>query len=367
VIIRRGTRNHRMTLRYEDDLRLWRGGWAKAGLAVLVAVYLLAPFVVSEFWLSVLDYAGIAAVGAIGLNLLTGSTGQVSLGHAAFVGLGAYMAGVLGADLGLPLPLWLLGAGVVGGAIGGLIGPFALRLRGNYLVIVTLGLVFVAEHVFQNWPGLSGGSAGRNISAPATLGVDFNSLTVGSEVLTRNASWFWLIWGVVALCALAVKNILRSRPGRALQAVRDRDLAAEVIGVSLARYKVGAFVISSALAGMAGALFGAFQQYVSTSEWNLFLSIQYVAIIIVGGLGSVFGAVIGAVFVGSLPRIIEEYSGSLPGVAADAGSEGVITVFALNQMLFGALIVAFLVVEPHGLAAIWARIKTYFRSWPFTY
>ncbi|MEX2194781.1 MAG: branched-chain amino acid ABC transporter permease [Thermoleophilaceae bacterium] len=357
-------RNLGMTTRYEHELRLLRSRPAQLGALALLVLYAATPMFLSDFWLSVLAYAGISAIGAIGLNLLTGYTGQVSLGHATFIGAGAYAAGYFGGDLGLPLPLWLLLAAVAGGLLGALVGPFALRLRGNYLVIITLGLVFVGEHVFSNWDGLTGGNAGRTIEAPVSLGfVDFDSLSG----YTREQSWFWLIWALVAVAALLAKNIVRSRPGRAMQAVRDRDVAAEVIGVSLARYKVGAFVISSALAAVAGGLFGAYQQFVSPTDWSLFLSIQFIAIIIVGGLGTVFGAVLGALFVGSLPRLIEEYSGSIPGVSTGSGDEGFITVFALNQAIFGLLIVGFLVFEPRGLAALWLRLKAYFKGWPFSY
>jgi branched-chain amino acid transport system permease protein len=160
---------------------------------------------------------------------------------------------------------------------------------------------------------------------------------------------------------------VRTRPGRAMQAVRDRDVAAEVVGVSLARYKVGAFALSSALAALAGGMYGAYQQFVSPDEWSLFLSIQYIAIIIVGGIGTIFGSVLGALFLGGLPALIEEYSDSLPGVTTGSGDDGFISVFSLNQAIFGLLIVLFLVFEPRGLAAIWLRIKAYFKTWPFSY
>lgn len=337
--------------------RLLRTGVSRIWALALVAAYLLAPFALSDFWLSVLAYAGIAAIGAFGLNLLTGYAGQVSLGHAAFIGVGAYVAGWLGADNDLPLPVWLLGAALVGGALGAIIGPFALRLRGQYLVVVTLGIVFLAEHVFRNWEDLTGGNAGRAIDPPATLlGFDFNEFAVGSFDASRSESWFWLIWALVALVALIAANIARSRAGRALQAIRDRDLAAELTGVDIARTKVAVFALSSALAALAGALLGAYQEYVSPSEWNLVLSIQYIAIIIVGGLGSVYGPVLGALFVGSLPRVIEEYSDKIPGVASGAGDDGIITVFALNQLLFGILIIGFLIAEPRGLTALFRRI-----------
>jgi branched-chain amino acid transport system permease protein len=358
-----------LTRRYEDELRLFRGRSGKLALAGLVALWLIVPqLVTGDFPLSILNYAGIAAIGAIGLNLLTGYTGQVSLGHAFFLGVGAYAAAQVGGELGLPLPLWLLAAAAIGGLIGALVGPFALRLRGNYLAIVTLGLVFLGEHLFRNLEGVTGGNSGTSVTAPTHVGVfDVQSATVLGTAWSPNQAWFWVIWALVALVALVAKNIVRTRPGRAMQAVRDRDVAAEVIGVSLGRYKVGAFALSSALAAMAGALYGSYQQFVSPEEWSLFLSIQYIAIIIVGGVGTVFGSVLGALFLGGLPALIERYSESIPGVATSASDDGFISVFSFNQAVFGLLIVLFLVFEPRGLAAIWLRAKAYVKSWPFSY
>lgn len=358
-----------LTRHYADELRLFRTGSAKTWTAVLAALWLLTPMLLADpFWLSVLNYAGIAAIGAIGLNLLTGYTGQVSLGHAFFIGAGAYTAAAVGGDLGLPLVLWLPAAALLGGAVGALIGPFALRLRGNYLAIVTLGLVFLGEHLFRNLDGVTGGNSGTSVTAEATLGpLDFSAVSLLGDEYIREQGWFWLVWALVALVALLVKNIVRTRPGRAIQAIRDRDVAAEIIGVELGRYKIAAFAVSSALAGVAGALYGAYQQYVSPDEWTLFLSIQYIAIIIVGGVGTVFGAVLGALFLGGLPAVIENYSDSIPGVATRAGDDGFISVFSLNQAIFGLLIVLFLMFEPRGLAAMWLRVKAYFKAWPFSY
>jgi branched-chain amino acid transport system permease protein len=358
-----------LTRRYADELKLFRSRAAKAWLVVLILLWLLTPmFMTDPFWLSVLNYAGIAAIGAIGLNLLTGYTGQVSLGHAFFIGAGAYCAGQVGGELGLPLILWLPAAGLLGAAVGALIGPFALRLRGNYLAIVTLGLVFLGEHLFRNLDSVTGGNSGASITAEVSLGpLDFNQLTIAGDEYLRNQSWFWLIWGLVLLFALLVKNVVRTRPGRALQAIRDRDISAEIIGVELGRYKVSAFALSSALAAIGGALYGAYQQFVSPDEFSLFLSIQYIAIISVGGVGTIFGSVLGALFLGGLPAVIEEYSGSIPGVESGATDEGFISVFTLNQAIFGLLIVLFLVFEPRGLAAMWLRVKAYFKAWPFSY
>ncbi|OXM74324.1 MULTISPECIES: branched-chain amino acid ABC transporter permease [Amycolatopsis] len=361
---------HRNLVRdYAQDLRLFGSPMSKFGLALMIAAFLVLPTVVQDdFWLSILIYAGITAVGAIGLNLLTGYCGQISLGHAFFIGAGAYVTAKVGGDFGLPFPLWLLAAAGIGALLGGLIGPFTLRLRGHYLAIVTLGLVFVGEHLWRNLDDFTGGNSGTSVTADAAIGpVNFSDLSIFGESYSRNQGWFWLVWALVGLVALLVKNLVRTRPGRALQAVRDRDQAAEVIGVRAGRYKIGAFMISSAIASVAGALFGSYQQFVSPDEWNLLLSIQYIAVIIVGGLGTVFGSVLGALFVGALPALIDRYSDVIPGVQTSVGDSGFISVFALNQAIFGLLIVLFLVLEPRGLAGIWLRIKTYFKAWPFSY
>jgi branched-chain amino acid transport system permease protein len=366
----------KLVTKYEDDLRLFRRSrWLQVGMVVLLILYLMGPSFLSEFQLDVMNRIGVFAIGAVGLNLLTGYTGQVSLGHAFFVGVGAYVAAYFGSRHGWPMLAWLPAAALIGGVIGGVVGPFALRLRGHYLAIVTLGLLFVGEHVFANWDSVTGGRAGTPVAAPLKVGsIDFAKLKIGSEVYSRNQGLFFLIWALVALVLLLARNVVRSRAGRALQAVRDRDIAAEIIGVSLARYKVGAFAVSSLLAATAGALYGVVQQYVNPSEFGgqlgLFLSIQFIAIIIVGGMGTLFGSVLGALVVGAMPRLIESMSSNvdLPFVSGDkGGAGGFLTVFSLNQMLFGILIVAFLLFEPRGLAAVWFRIKGYFKSWPFSY
>jgi branched-chain amino acid transport system permease protein len=371
------TRSRALVTSYADDVRLFRRSrWYQLGILALVVAYVLLPMVVgSEFQLDVLNRVGYFAIGAIGLNLLTGYTGQVSLGHGIFVGIGAYTAAWFGMDHSWPLLLWLPMCAVVGGLVGTFIGPFALRLRGHYLAIITLGLLFLGEHLFVNWDSLTGGGTGRGVTPTLKVGgLDFAQLKLGNAVYSRNQGLFWLIWGVVAIVLLLARNIVRTRPGRALQAVRDRDLAAEIIGVSQARYKVSAFALSSALAAVAGGFYAVIQQFVSPTEFGgqagLFLSIQFIAIIIVGGVGTLYGSVLGAVVVGALPRLIENLGThvDLPFVSGDTGGgDGVLTIFSLNQMLFGLLIILFLLFEPRGLAAVWLRVKAYFKSWPFSY
>ncbi|MBC8364270.1 MAG: branched-chain amino acid ABC transporter permease [Actinobacteria bacterium] len=372
-----------LKVRYQDDLRLFGSPTLRLGLVALVLAYLFIPvwwetFPVTrliEGWgltMTTLNYVGIFAIGALGLNLLTGYTGQVSLGHSVFVGVGAYFAAYAGATWDLPFWLWLPGATLLGFAVGVLIGPFALRLRGNYLVVVTLGLVFVGDHVFRNWRSVTGGNAGVSVSkAPLEVGpIDFRDLTLFGHGFEKEQGFFWLIWGFVAITALLVKNIVRTRPGRALQAVRDRDIAAEIIGIDLFRYKTMAFAISSAIAAMAGGLYGTLQAYVSPIDFGLGIAIQYIAIIILGGLGTVHGSIIGALFVGALPRVIDGLAKDfdIPAVGGDkGGSGGILSVSSLNQIIFGLLIAGFLLLEPRGIAGIWARVKAYFKAWPFSY
>jgi branched-chain amino acid transport system permease protein len=352
---------------YGDEIALFRGvgGWAV--LVAVAALYVATPLVLDDFWISVLNFTAIAAIAAIGLNLLTGFTGQVSLGHAFFIGLGAYTAGYLGGTLKLPVLVWLPAAGFIGAAVGVLVGPFALRLRGLYLAIVTLGLVFVGEHLFLNLREITGGPQGRAIPSPLVGGLDLADLQASLGLpLTREQSFFLFVMPLLAIGAIGAKNIARSRTGRAFQAIRDREIAAAIIGVDRARYKVAAFAVSSFYAAVAGALYGSYVRHVAPGQFDLAGSIQYVAMIIIGGIGTVYGSIAGAFFVVLIPRLVEALSPAIPFVSHTATGSGV-TVFVLNQLLFGVLIVVFLLVEPLGLAGIWARLRTYVRTWPFSY
>lgn len=357
-------RPYELHTHYAEQLRLFPTWFARMWFAALCVSLAVAPFVLTDFWLSVLNFAAIASVGAIGLNILTGYTGQISLGHSFFLGVGAYTAGYLGGDLGWPMVLWLPIAGLLGAAVGVIIGPFALRLKGLYLAIVTLGLVFLGQHLFNTLRFITGGPGGKQGIPSPTIGpLDFGNL---GAAFSKEQSFFYFLVPVLAVAAILAKNIVRSRPGRAFQAIRDRELAAAVLGVDLARYKVVAFGVSSFYASVAGALLGSYVGFVSPRQFDLFLSINYVAMILIGGIGTIFGSILGALFIVLVPRIVEQFSDVIPFVAQTTTDPG-LSVFTLNQIIFGVLIIFFLVTEPFGMAALWTRIKLYFKSWPFSY
>lgn len=321
-----------------------------AGRTVSVAVALVlawaaVPLLTGDFELGVLNFAAIFAIGAIGLNVVTGYTGQISLGHAFFMGLGAYTLGVVGARWELPMIVWLPAAVLIGGAAGAVVGPFTLRLRGNYLLVVSLALVFIGEHIWNNARWLTGGAAGLGGLPPASLpGLEFQRLQVGGVTFTKEQGYFWFLWLLVAAAVLLASNLVRSRTGRAFQAIRDQEMAAEVMGVHIASYKVLAFAIAGAAGGGSGALYGSYVGYVTPEQWNLLLSIQVIAIVIIGGSGTILGPVIGAVFVTGLPRVIEEAFDRLGAVTPDG-----LPPDQLALLLYGAVIVVFLVYWPDGL------------------
>lgn len=359
----------------ESDLRLLPDTLSRVLVVGSIAIVLLLPFFVSsDFWMTVLGAAGVFALGGLGLNLLTGYAGQVSLGQAAFVLIGAYVAAYFGVDQGWPMPLWLGAATLVGGLIGAAIGPFALRFKGNYLVVVTLALVFVTVHVLRNWESFSGGLDGKSVSdASLWFIVDFANLNLFGKEFTRLQGIFYLTWFFVGLATLGMANIVRTRPGRALQAIRDRDIAAEVIGVRVARNKIIVFALSSALAGLAGGLDAVRTRFLTpgVAEAELLESIRYVAVIVVGGIGTVTGAIVGALFLGPLPELIEQYSETInftvpildqPLLKASATSDGIMTTAVLSEILFGVLLVVFLMFQPRGLVGMFGNARRWFAA-----
>jgi branched-chain amino acid transport system permease protein len=324
------------------------------GLAWVIAVIL--PFWLNEGPLSTATFVVIGAIGALGLGVLTGFAGQISLGHAFFLGVGAYTAAVLGGNHGWSAFFWIPAAGLIAAAFGALIGPSALRLKGLYLAIVTLGLVFIGVNVFQNTTGITGGPEGRSMPAVhffSSLDFSFGKeLNVGGLIIDRNGLYYYLGLIILALSVLFVWNLSRSRYGRAFRAIRERELAASVMGIDVARAKIWAFVISSFLAGICGALYGSFISFAEPTDWSLQLSIQFLAAIIIGGMGTVMGPVLGSIVVFALSDIIANLS-----FVSSNGSGG-ISPQDLSSIVYGVLIVGFLVVEPNGLMGLGARFSS---------
>ncbi|MFP8884061.1 branched-chain amino acid ABC transporter permease [Streptomyces mangrovi] len=331
---------------------------AAAGGLLLLAL----PFYLDRFWLQAGLLAMAAAIGAIGLNLLTGATGQLSLGHSFFLAVGAYgycvLAGDTGGELtGLGLPGWLAvtGAVALAGAAGGLFSPIAGRLRGAYLGIATLALVFIGQHVLLNAHDLTGGYNGRPVPPLSLLGITFDDTeTVVAAVPFQTMEKLWYAGLVLlAVCAFFAHGVLRDRPGRALNAIRDHRIAAGVMGVPVARQRAGVFVLSSMYAGLAGVLLALVLQQTVPEYFGIVLALEYLAMIVIGGLGSVSGAVTGAVFVTLLPQILTRYSEALPLVSAP-GTGGV-APGEMSRYLYGAAIVAIVLFLPGGLVRLAAR------------
>jgi branched-chain amino acid transport system permease protein len=380
---RRDRRRSRTTLRgrpllytrYADEMAVFNTSTKRTWVVLLIAAVLVLPFALERDMVSLVSTVFVFAIGGIGLNLLTGYAGQVSLGHAFFLGLGAYTAAVLGGEqdgdvigLGLDMAIWLPLAGLVPAAVGVAVAPLAARVRGLYLAILTLGLVFIGEHFFKEADSITGGAGvGRAPAEPVFLGVDLfaNREILGVRV-DRFTVFYFACFVIFLVLAFAARNLTRSRFGRAFAAVRDRDIAAEVMGVPLLRTKTLAFGVSSFYAGIAGALLSIIIGRITPENWNLFLSIDFLAVVFIGGVATISGSILGAVFVVMLPKLVEELSVYVP-IAGGVGSGAPFTVFQLQTLIFGLLIVLFLVLEPRGLYGLWIRIRNYFKAWPFSY
>jgi branched-chain amino acid transport system permease protein len=338
---------------YIKDEEIFQSLFVKFCLGMFLLFLLVFPFAANAYMLYVANMIGFAVIGAVGLNLLTGFTGQISLGHAAFLGVGAYTSAILVTRLGFSFWLSIPFAGLVAAVAGIIIGIPSLRVKGLYLCIATLAAQFIFQFIFIHWESMTKGITGINIPHPR----------IGSLEFITEKEFYWITFFFVILGVGYARNLVRSRMGRAFVAIRDRDLSAEIIGINLFRYKLSAFAISSFYAGVAGALWVNFLKVVTPDHFPFILSIQYLAMIIVGGLGSVLGSIFGAVFITLTPELLNYLS-----EIAKVNAPGYEEIFVpMKEVIFGLLIVLFLIFEPRGLAEIWNRIKNFFRLWPFSY
>lgn len=346
----------------DRELRLCRGWPQRVGLTLLLVGVVAVPLDAgSPFLWALINLTAIGTVGAVGLNLSMGYAGQISLGHAFFLAAGAYTAAKVGDDWGMPLPVWLLAAAVVSGLLGAFVGLFTLRLRGTYLAIVSLGLVFFGIYLFNNWSSLSGGVNGRSFDLPVSIGsLNFSRLSLGAQTYDREQGLGVLYWIIAALCLLLAHNIVRSGFGRAMLAVREQDIAAEVLGVRPFRTKVAALAAGSAMGGVAGALLVNELRYALPSGFDLEMSIQYVAMIVIGGMGTTFGPLLGAFFVTMVPQFINRYAEQIPLVKDSTSSGFGITKDNAGLLIYGVIIVLTLLVAPGGLAGLGERLRHLF-------
>lgn len=355
-----------LVTRYEDDLSLFPDLWHKVGLVLGLAVALWFPFWVSASWLTVGNHALIAIVGSIGLMILTGFAGQISLGHAAFLAIGGFATAVLGTRWQLPFWLILPLAGLLATAVGLAAGVFALRLRGLYLAIVTLGLLYIVAHVIDSSQTLSRFGEARAPmyvwfgQSDADMRDVYDRMVYGPVTLGWDQKLYFIFLAIAAAVAWMARNLARSNAGRAMMAVRDHDLAAAALGVNPARAKILAFAISSFLAGVAGAMFALQQRTITVEYFDLAVSIDYIAMIVLGGIGSVFGAIAGAIAFVFLRKLIQILGPEIPWV-------GDLPTGLQTGVLFSILVIAVLVIEPLGIWGLWMRLKRYFMAWPFRY
>ncbi len=338
---------------YIKDEEIFQSIFVKFWLGLFILFLLFLPLVADAYVLYVANLIGFAIIGAVGLNILTGFTGQISLGHAAFVGVGGYTAAILMTKLNFSFWLALPCAGFVAAGAGLIIGIPSLRVKGLYLCMATLAAQFIFEFIFIHWESMTHGIRGINVPAPV----------LGNFALNTEKRFYFLTLVMVILAVVYARNLVRSRVGRAFVAIRDRDLAAEIMGISLFRYKLTAFAISSFYAGVAGALWVSFMRIVTPEHFPFHLSIQYLAMVIVGGMGSVLGSIFGAIFMVLTPEVLNVLSAALSKMVPAMGQ----LFIPLKEVVFGAFIVLFLIFEPLGLAEIWRRIKAFFLLWPFSY
>ena len=335
---------------YADDAALFDTPVQRRWLGVLVVALAGFPFFSSEYWLYLACLVAINIVSAMGLNILTGYTGLVSLGQAAFMGIGAYTVAVLQARFDTPVLLNLAAGGAVAMAAGVLVGLPSLRVKGLYLAIATIAAGVIAHFGFGHFTQLTGGSAGISVPPARIFGFE----------LDTSFRLYWLIVPVTGLLLLGAANLFRTRIGRAFIAIRDRDISAAVLGIPLLPYKLLSFAISSFYAGVAGGLFAYFFRALTPESFPLLMSIFFLAAVIVGGMGTVLGSVLGAVFMTLVPEVLKLIVGWLP-----LGDNAAVVLSPVRTIVFGSMIVLFLIFEPQGLAEIWNRTRRLFHLWPF--
>ena len=340
---------------YLEDEAIFRTLFQKTWFVILMLAVLIVPPFLSDYYVFFLTLVFIAIIGGHGLNILMGYTGQISIGHAAFLGVGGYTYSYLVMVLDWPFWLAIPGSGLVAAGVGLIIGIPSLRIKGIYLAVATIAFQFIADYTYFHWTGFSGGPQGRVVEAPNLFGV----------ALTSRISFYYICVILVVFLLWGAKNLMRSKYGRCLMAVRDNDISAEAIGVPVFKYKLLAFCISSFYAGVAGSLFVIHLRNVFPDFFHLNVSIEYLAMIIVGGMGSIIGTIFGAIFIVIIPEVLTNIVRLLAQITQS--TELTLVMAPLRLVVHGALIILFILIEPAGLAGIWRRVSSYWKIWPLPY
>src|SRR6266404_6466806 len=322
-----------------------------------VVLVCFAPLVFSNYWLSISIQIGIFAIAALGLNILFGFTGQISIGHAAFFLLGAFTSAYISNTLPIPVFFAIPLAGIITALVGLIFGLPAARLKGLYLAIATLAAQYILLDFFARAEWFTGGSV------PASA----EPFSIFGYSLRGDKKYFYVVLAYVVVCYLLVTNLMRSRDGRALIAIRDHYLSAEIMGINLTKYRTLSFGLAAFFAGVGGALYAHYNQVVSNEGFGIDRSIIFLAMIIIGGLGSIMGTLMGTAFMVLLPESMEWLSASLKGGAIDRALSLNTNISFLREIAIGVIIIVFLVFEPDGLAHRWRQIKAYWKLYPFSH
>lgn len=340
---------------YLEDEAVFRSFFQKAWFAIFAVLLLVVPPFLTDYYVFFLTLVIIAVIAAHGLNILLGFTGQISLGHAAFLGVGgftySYFAMVQHWPFWLSIPI----SGLVAAGLGLIIGIPSLRIKGIYLAVATIAFQFIADYTYFHWHSFSGGPNGRVVSAPEIFGVS----------LTSRISFYYIALAICAFLLWGAKNLMRSKYGRCMMAVRDNDVSAEAIGVPVFKYKLLAFVVSSFYAGISGSLLVIHLRNVFPDFFHLGVSIEYLAMIIVGGMGSILGTIFGAVFVVLIPEVVQNVVRIIAQITQNPDTT--VVMAPLRLVVHGLMIILFILIEPTGLAGIWRRVSNYWKIWPLPY
>lgn len=331
---------------YNQDITLAKHGGQTFWYSLLGLFLVTAPWVIQEYWLAQLTFVLIYSIVGLGLMLLAGFTGLFSLGHAAFLGVGAYTQAIM-VNAGIPFPLALACAGLLSAAVGMVVGLPALRVKGIYLGMATLAFGFIVEEIMARWEHVTGGNSGLIVNPPAILGWELESTN----------EFYFLCLVVTVLATLAIANLMRSSTGRAFVAIRDSEISAQSMGIQLARYKTMSFALSAALAGIGGALYAHKIQFLSPEQFSIIQSIDLLLMVVIGGLGSIHGAFLGAIFLIVMPQLIALGKDFLPAAIGQAAG--------LQGTVYGLVLIAFVLFEPMGLYGRWLKIRAYLQLFPF--